>query len=198
MTFTDIWAIRPAPTEGAVIAGEGWRITVLTDRLLRLEYEPEGRFRDGATQAVINREFPLPAFTVRDSGDRLSIETDGLRLEYDKKPFSAEGLSAVLKNALLSHASVWHYGESVGNLKGTARTLDQADGGVKKAFFVGEQDKPLEMGDGLMSMDGFAVLDDSRSMGMDAQGNLSRTLEADHSGGGAVLTTATPRKATRR
>ena len=173
MTFTDIWAIRPAPTEGAVIAGEGWRITVLTDRLLRLEYEPEGRFRDGATQAVINREFPLPAFTVRDSGDRLSIETDGLRLEYDKKPFSAEGLSAVLKNALLSHASVWHYGESVGNLKGTARTLDQADGGVKKAFFVGEQDKPLEMGDGLMSMDGFAVLDDSHSMGMDAQGNLT-------------------------
>ena len=173
MTFADIWTIRPMPTEGAVIAGEGWRITVLTDRLLRLQYEPDNRFRDGATQTVINREFPLPDFTVRDRGDRLSIETDGLRLEYDKKPFSAEGLSAVLKNALMNHASVWHYGESVGNLKGTARTLDQADGGVKKAFFVGEQDKPLDMGDGLMSMDGFAVLDDSATMGMDESGNLT-------------------------
>ena len=173
MTFADIWTIRPAPVEGAVIAGEGWRITVLTDRLLRLQYEPDNRFRDGATQTVINREFPLPDFTVRDRGDRLSIETDGLRLEYDKKPFSAEGLSAVLKNALMNHASVWHYGESVGNLKGTARTLDQADGGVKKAFFVGEQDKPLDMGDGLMSMDGFAVLDDSATMGMDESGNLT-------------------------
>ena len=29
-----------------------------------------------------------------------------------------------------NHGAVWHYGESVRNLKGTARTLDQADGGV--------------------------------------------------------------------
>lgn len=173
MSFTDIWNIRPLPTRGAVIAGEGWRITVLTDRLLRLEYEPNNRFRDGATQTVIDRQFPLPRFTVRDWGNHLTIETDGLRLEYDKKPFSAEGLSVVLKNALLNHASVWHYGESVGNLKGTARTLDQADGGVKKGIFMGGQDKPLEMGEGLMSMDGFAVLDDSHTMGMDETGRLT-------------------------
>ena len=49
MRFTDIWAIRPTPTQGAVIAGEGWRITVLTDRLIRLEYEPDDRFRDHLT-----------------------------------------------------------------------------------------------------------------------------------------------------
>ena len=39
MAFTDIWTINPAPAEGAVIRGAAWRITVLTDRLLRLEYE---------------------------------------------------------------------------------------------------------------------------------------------------------------
>ena len=172
MTFTDIWTIHPRPAEGAVIAGDGWRITVLTDRLIRLEYQPENRFRDGATQAVINREFPLPAFTVRDSGDRLSVETDGVRLEYDKKPFSAEGLTAVLKNALLNHASVWHYGESVRNLKGTARTLDQTNGPVVMGM-AGDPDRPIPMEDGLMYSDGFAVLDDSHTMGMDAQGNLT-------------------------
>ena len=173
MTFTDNWKICPHPAQGAVIVGEGFRFTVLTERLLRLEYEPNNRFRDGATQTVINRQFPVPEFTVRQTCDHLTIETDCLRLEYDRKAFSAEGLSAVLKSALMNHASVWHYGESEGNLKGTARTLDQADGGMKKAFFVGEQDRPLDMGDGIMSMDGFAVLDDSRSMGMDGTGRLT-------------------------
>ena len=55
MTFTDIWAIRPAPTAGAVVSGDGFRITVLTDRLIRLEYEPGNRFRDGATMTEIGR-----------------------------------------------------------------------------------------------------------------------------------------------
>ena len=158
-TFTDIWTLRPRPAEGAVIAGDGFRITVLTERLLRLEYEPENRFRDGATTAVINRDFPLPAFEVRRGADRLTVETRCVRLEYDMKPFSPAG-------------SVWPYGESEMNLKGTARTLDRANGAFLKPRAPGEAPEPLEMGEGLMSMDGFAVLDDSRSMGMDDQGNL--------------------------
>lgn len=172
MSFTDNWDIRPTPADGAVIQGEGYRITVLTDRLLRLEYEPGSHFRDGATQTVINREFSLPEFTVRDLGGRLCIETAGLRLEYDKKPFSPAGLSARLKGQMGNHGAVWHYGESVRNLKGTARTLDQADGGVVLALDGSGNDRPLEMGDGLMSLEGFAVLDDSHSMGMDDSGRL--------------------------
>ena len=73
MSFTDNWDIRPTPADGAVIQGVGYRITVLTDRLLRLEYEPGNHFRDGATQTVINREFSLPEFTVRDLSGRLCI-----------------------------------------------------------------------------------------------------------------------------
>ena len=172
-TFTDIWTLRPRPAEGAVIAGDGFRITVLTDRLLRLEYQPENRFRDGATAAVINRDFPLPEFEVRRGADRLTVETRCVRLEYDMKPFSPAGLTAVMKDAFLLHGSVWHYGESEMNLKGTARTLDRADGAFLKPRAPGEPREPLEMGEGLMSMDGFAVLDDSRSMGMDDQGNLT-------------------------
>ena len=48
MTFTDIWTIRPHPAADAVISGDGYRITVLTERLFRLEYAPGNRFRDGA------------------------------------------------------------------------------------------------------------------------------------------------------
>ena len=173
MAFTDTWTICSMPTDGAVIAGEGYRITVLTDRLIRLEYEPESRFRDSATTAAINRRFPLPKFEVRRENGLLTVETDGVRLVYDEKPFSAEGLTAVLKNSLLNHGSVWHYGESVHNLMGTARTLDRADGAMVKGRMPGEKDEPLPVEEGLMSLDGFAALDDSRSMGMDEAGNLT-------------------------
>ena len=173
MSFTDHWIIRPNPAAGSILEGDGYRITVLTDRMLRLEYEPGNRFRNGATQTAINRAFPLPEFTVRDSGDRLCIETASLRLEYDKKPFSSEGLTAWLKGKMGNHGAVWHYGESERNLKGTARTLDRADGGTVRSFGGQGTDEPLEMGDGLMSLEGFAVLDDSRSMGMDETGRLT-------------------------
>ncbi|MDR1105253.1 MAG: hypothetical protein LBL44_02750, partial [Treponema sp.] len=49
------------------------------------------------------------------------------------------------------HGKLWHYGDSPGNLGGTTRTLDGADGEV-----------PLE--NGLLSESGYAVLDDGASM----------------------------------
>ena len=128
MAFTDIWSICPIPAEGSVIRGDGWRVTVLTDRLLRLEYEPEGRFCDSATQLAINRRFELPEFTARRDDGWLTVETASLRLRYDGRPFSPEGLSVTLKGQFAVYASVWHYGDAGRNLKGTARTLDEADG----------------------------------------------------------------------
>ena len=38
MRTQDIWNIRPLSDPKAVIRGKDYRITVLTDRLLRLEY----------------------------------------------------------------------------------------------------------------------------------------------------------------
>ncbi|MBQ9038529.1 MAG: hypothetical protein IJ119_03470 [Clostridia bacterium] len=159
MAFTDIWTINPAPVEGAVIRGAAWRITVLTDRLLRLEYEPEGRFCDTATQAVINRRFDVPAFTRSEKDGWLTVETEAVRLQYDGRPFSPEGLSVTLKGQFWAYASVWHYGDMGYNLKGTARTLDGADGEIPLA-------------DGLLSHEGYAVLDDAGSMRMDETGEL--------------------------
>ena len=41
--------LKPAARAGAVVQGDKWRVTVLTDRLLRMEYDPAGRFTDSAT-----------------------------------------------------------------------------------------------------------------------------------------------------
>ena len=159
MKFTDMWAIRPCARPEAVITGSGYRITVLTDRLLRLEYEPDNAFCDTATQAAICREFPAVDFSVTDTESGLVVETAGVRLEYDKQPFSGTGLTATLKGQYAVYASVWHYGDAPDTLKGTARTLDEADGAIA-------------LGEGIMSVKGYAVLDDSRSMRMDETGRL--------------------------
>ena len=159
MKFTDQWTICPEPAQGSVVKGEKWRITVLTDRLFRLEYDPEGIFRNTATQMALNRNFPVPAFTVTEKKGMTVVETASVRISYDGQPFSSAGMSAILKDQVMLHASVWHYGEETTNLKGTARTLDRANGEI-----------PLE--DGILSVEGFAVIDDSRSMGIDLDGSL--------------------------
>ena len=160
MKAAEIWNIRPAANEKAVIRGESWRITVLTDRLIRLEYEESGNFRDTATQTVLCRDFPVPDFRVTETDRGLLVETEGLLLRYDRKRFSSSGLSAALKGAFAAYGSVWHYGDAVRTWGGTARTLDGADGEI-----------PLE--DGLTSPQGVALLDDSRSMGLDGEGRLT-------------------------
>ena len=133
-----------------MITGNGYRITVLTDRLIRLEYQKENHFVDEPTQEVINRSFPEVRFsTFREGGDLL-VETEELLLRYNEEPFSPTGLSIALKKS----GAVWNYsivyGNSDENLFGTARTLDQTDGYI-------------ELEPGIFGKRGFAVLDDSSS-----------------------------------
>lgn len=146
--------MHPVAKPEAVIAGETYRFTVLTDRLIRMEYQEEGRFVEEPTQRVLCRDFPVPNFRVLDKEDSLEIVTDKLHLYYDKKPFTREGLTVLLKEGYHPHGSAWAYGDEIHDLKGTARTLDEADGAI-----------PLESG--LMSRFGFTVLDDSEGAFVD-------------------------------
>ena len=142
---------RPRCNPGAVVQGEHYRFTVLTPRLFRLEYSPEGRFEDRPTQTVLNRDFPVPAFQVFETDASLKIVTEGVELLYDKQPFSPSGLSLTAKSRGCSHNGVWHYGEPIPDLRGTARTLDNVNGAT-------------ELEHGLISRAGYAVVDDSRSL----------------------------------
>lgn len=135
----------------AVIQGKSYRISVLTESLLRLEYSEDGVFEDRATQAVVNRNFPVPCFRFHEDNDSLTITTSRLVLKYDKKPFSRNGLSIRVLGGYSNYRDTWYYGMDFTDLGGTARTLDKADGPV-----------PLEHG--LMSKNGFSVYDDSRSL----------------------------------
>lgn len=149
--------MQPEAKAEAVITGDCYRFTVLTECLIRMEYQAEGHFTDAATQAVICRDFPVPAFRVMEQGGSLEIATEKLHLYYDKKPFSPEGLSVQLRGGFHMHGSNWSYGDKIDDLKGTARTLDGVNGAV-------------ELGSGLLSRGGFTVLDDSRTAVITSEG----------------------------
>ena len=157
MTATDhlpahlLLATDGSPAPDCVVAGTHHRFTVITSRLLRLEYSPSGTFVDRASQVVLHRDLDRPAFEVVENQRTLEIVTEHLHLTYDKGPFSTGGLSVQVRGNVSSYHSHWRYGEAGRNLGGTARTLDGADGAI-----------PLEPG--LMSRDGYAVLDDSGSL----------------------------------
>lgn len=153
----DPLTVRPVADPRAVIVGTKYRITVLTDGLLRLEYADDGAFEDRASAFALHREQPVPEFVVRDAGHAVEIVTDRLHLTYDRGPFTTSGLSVQVRGNISSYHSVWRYGEDADDLGGTARTLDMADGRI-----------PLEPG--VASRFGFAVLDDSRSLLLESDG----------------------------
>ena len=70
-----------------VVKGDKYRITVLTEHLLRLEYSEDGEFIDAASQTVVNRDFPAVEFSVKDTGDELELRTKYLQLNYNKRTF---------------------------------------------------------------------------------------------------------------
>ena len=121
---------HPETAPENIIKGDCWRISVLTEGLLRLEYDPDGIFEDRATQSVWNRNFPGSTFRVIDEDDSLEIITPKAHLIYDRNPFSANGLSIQAIGNYSAYHSIWHYGEDFKDLGGTARTLDEADGAI--------------------------------------------------------------------
>uniref|UniRef100_UPI004056DFE5 TIM-barrel domain-containing protein n=1 Tax=Acetatifactor sp. TaxID=1872090 RepID=UPI004056DFE5 len=146
----DIMNIKPLANEEAVVSGDKYRFTVLTDCMIRMEYQEEGCFTDEPTQTVICREFPVPEFTVVDKPEGLEIITKALHLYYNKKEFTAEGLFVYMKERYTLGDSVWNYGDPINDLRGTARTLDDVNGAT-------------ELEQGLMSRVGFTVWDDTKA-----------------------------------
>ena len=155
---------RPVADPQAVVQGPDYRITVLADGLLRLERAADGAFEDRASAFAINRQLPVPRFEVIETESHLEVLTDRLHLVYDRGPFSTSGLSVQIRGAVSTWHSVWRYGDQPadgdGNLGGTARTLDMIDGRL-----------PLEPG--VLSRNGYAVIDDSRSLVLEADGWVS-------------------------
>ncbi|MDS5386307.1 glycoside hydrolase family 31 protein [Streptococcus pneumoniae] len=150
-----------------IFKGEFYRISVLTDKLVRLEYSRTGNFEDRTTQLIYNRDFGQVSLDYIETSNVLDIMTDYFHLHFNKGEFNAENLFIELKGNFAVYGSRWYFGESIETLKGTARTLDKADGAIS-----------LE--DGIISRNGIALLDDSQGFIWDEQsGYIERENQID-------------------
>jgi alpha-glucosidase (family GH31 glycosyl hydrolase) len=144
---------HPLMREEYVVQGDRWRIALISDSLVRVEWSESGVFEDHCTQMVLDRDFEDPGnIHMRrfDQDGLLIIDTPAIHLTYDRKPFTKEGLQITAKG-MFGFCDTWHFGDDQhANLQGTARTLDGVDGST-------------ELGIGVNSTDGWAILDDSAS-----------------------------------
>ncbi len=154
---------HPVADPKAVICFGNARFTVLTSRLLRIEYSPNASFEDRASQVFWHRQQPIPPFEVRQADGGVEIITSHLHLRYTGGEFTSESLTINLPLA----DAYWFFGKKeTGNLLGTARTLDGVCGQTK-----------LEPG--LLSRDGWTVVDDSRGLLFNESGWLEPRRETD-------------------
>lgn len=128
-----------APKENT-LEGPGYRLSVLTPNILRVETGDEAGFADRATQRIWRRNFGKVDFKVVDGPCSTIVETSECKFAFSK----------ILKRATriyLKSEKVWAACSNRGNLRGTRRTLDMCQGRVR-------------LGKGVLSKRGVAVLRD--------------------------------------
>lgn len=161
MSFLDtsIFDMHPKADERFTVKGDKYRITVLTEQMLRLEYSPDGVFEDRATRLAFNRAFDTPAYEAYHEDGFLHVVTKYLHLTYDEKPFSKTGMQIAVKATPRYQAQYWFYGRELSrNYGGTVRTLDGVNGAI-----------PLP--DGLIGRTrAFSLVDDSNTIAIGDDG----------------------------
>ena len=152
----------------AVKVGNFYRITILTERLVRLEYSKNGQFNDNLTDLVVNRNFEVPRFKVEEDEKYLVITTSYFSLQYIKDyPFKGPSFApdTNLKIKLLNTDKIWYYGHpEARNFLGSAVSLDDFNG--KK-----------ELKKGLYSTDGFVSIEDKNPLVINELGILNKSSE---------------------
>ena len=144
--------VNPVADSSAVVVSGNARFTVLTPELIRMEYAAGAEFEDRASFVFTNRRLPVPEFSVDRAEGQLVIGTAALTLRYvdGDEPFNKGNLSVEL--VLNGKPTLWKPGQpDVGNLGGTYRTLDMVSGDVA-------------LPPGLLSRDGWTVVDDSERL----------------------------------
>lgn len=154
--------------EECTFKGEKYRITVLTERLLRLEYNKDSIFENRATELVFNRNLKTPTFDKMEDAKLLTIVTPYLKLTYVKEqPFQGTRFSpqSNLKVEILASKNpeepndYWYYGMP------EIRNYGAPD------IELLENNK-VKLKKSLYSLEGFTTIDDSKSKVFEEDGTI--------------------------
>ena len=150
------WKSDSKTDDNYIIIKNNVRLSLLTERLLRVEVDNDGIFTDEPTQSIINRNFCSPQIRVMEDNDIVIIMTTKTIFRYDTANKKMIGIS------LKGGKNLTEYNK--GNLKGTYRTLDMTAGAVN-------------LGNGIMSTEGVAVIDDTKSLILKPDGSIGERRE---------------------
>ena len=164
---------RAKSDDKTIVKGSNFRISVITERIVRLEYSPSGAFVDRPTQLVLRRNLGYPEFQVKQDTQFVEIITKYFHLIYVKRqPFLGTKVDPMknLKITLVSRErdrnKDWYYGHAEAkNMLGNFISVDV--------------NSSRDMNKGLYSLDGFASLDDSKSKVIMEDGTLA-DAPSDH------------------
>ena len=146
-------AAAEKPAANPLVFGNN-RLSVITPTLLRLEYAKDGKFVDDPTMFAYDRTSMLPAdsLDIRRADDGwYEITTPALRIRYnaDGFPFSTSNLNVFYtlngKEKKFTNRFI-----TKNNLGGPVETLDRVT-------------KEIPMDEGLLSKDGWYIIDDGRA-----------------------------------
>ena len=140
------------------------RFTVITDGVIRLEWEPKGRFEDLPSFVASERNYPDTDYKVSETKSHVTITTSKMVLSYKKGSgkFTAENLTIDAADKMFT----WKPGmKQQANLKGTFRTLDGLDGDEISVDWLvdGKMGQKREMEDGILARDGWTLIDESEN-----------------------------------
>ena len=157
----------------AIIQGTHYRISVISEMIVRLEYSPIDTFNDKATQLVRRRNLGLPDFSVKQDENIIELSTRYFTLVYVKgQVFTGvatdpmKHLKVTLNSREQDRRKDWYYGHpEARNLGGNIVSTDI--------------NVPTSVQKSLYSLDGFATIDDSQSKIINDDGTLSDPINGN-------------------
>ena len=133
------------PNQEAILQGQKYRFTVLSERLIRIEYRENGVFNDELTELVRNRNFPKPKFEIKEDRNYLELTTPYFKLFYANETKINNSKNFYVQ--VLNTDRSWHY--------------NHVEAKNYSAPVLIEKGK-IENTKSLYSLDGFVSIDDSK------------------------------------
>lgn len=130
------------------------RFTVITERVVRMEFSPSGEFTDNPYLIAVKRDYPSVKYDVQIDNGWVSIITSSIKLKYKQGSGRFTEKNTTLSASIGGKEIYWKPGMlQKANLKGTYRTLDGMDGDIQTMDWLQDSKKgeKLKLEDGILA-----------------------------------------------